>query len=223
MAVWPGDPPFTRETVLSFACGDEVEVSRLGLSSHAGTHVDAPAHFLASGPGVDQLALEAMVGPCLVVEALEHDVLGPEDLGSQVAERILFKTKNSLSPAEPAFDPGFVALGVPLARELLRRRVRLVGVDGPSVEPFSAPGYPVHHLLLGAGVVVLEGLDLSLVGPGRYWLWCLPLKVAGADGAPARVVLVSGAETQQASSDAVPSGHRRPARRPAPGPARPGP
>lgn len=198
LPTWPGDPPFRRELASSMRRGDPCDVSRIDCGVHTGTHVDAPAHFVPGAPGVDQLSLEVLIGPCLVVEASPGgSELGPEALPRDAGERVLFKTRNSRRwlEGDTAFDRDFVAVGESLARSLVERRVRLVGVDYLSVESFHAPrSHPVHHLLLEAGLVVVEGLDLSRVEAGRYQLYCLPTKLVGSDGAPARAILVEASE-----------------------------
>jgi arylformamidase len=190
---WPGDPPFKRELASAISRGDSANVSRLDFGAHTGTHVDAPVHFIEGRPGVDKLSLEVLVGPCRVVEAR---AAGPELTPTEIperAERLLIKTSNSRlwdNPDGP-FAEDFVAVGEELARRLVADGVRLVGVDYLSVESFRAPrAHPVHHLLLEAGVVIVEGLDLWHVDPGAYELYCLPLKLVGSDGGPARVILV---------------------------------
>lgn len=194
LPTWPGDPHFSRHLASSIAGGDPANVSRLDFGAHTGTHVDAPVHFLPGGGGVETIPLEALVGPCLVVEADPpgHD-LRPQDLPPGDATRILFKTRNSSHWArgDGEFDTEFVAVGPELARALVERQIRLVGVDYLSVESFhAAPDHPVHHALLEARMAVVEGLDLSQVEPGPYQLYCLPARIVGSDGAPARVLLV---------------------------------
>jgi len=192
MPVWPGDPPVTTTRL-----GEALPaISELRLSTHVGTHVDPPAHFIAGGVTVDQLPLDALVGPAWVAH-----IRGPGPItaaalaGADIppaTSRLLFRTDNSEHP-NTAFDPGYVALAPDAAEWLLARSIRLIGIDAPSIEPFDAAGEPVHHRLLGAGVIIVEGLALAVVEPGAYELICLPLRIAGGDGAPARVVLGRGA------------------------------
>jgi arylformamidase len=182
MPTYPGDPTVQLTRALSIAEGDAANVSRLDFGVHTGTHVDAPLHFVEGGPSVEQLRLDNLVGPAVVVDApdLPDDVELPEG-----AERILFKTRNSELWASDDFVEDFVSVGLPLARRLAENHVRLVGIDYLSI------GDPaVHELLLGLGIVVVEGLDLRGVAAGSYELFCLPLKLVGSDGAPARTVLV---------------------------------
>jgi arylformamidase len=194
LPTWPGDPKVSLERVSSIAKGDAANVSRLDAGVHTGTHVDAPVHFVDGATGIDSIPLETLVGPCLVVEAdppwLE---LRAEDLPATPHTRILFKTRNSARWAarKVDFETEFVAVGLELARRLVAEDKILVGVDYLSVESYHAPfEHPVHHTLLEARIVVIEGLDLSGVEPGEYDLYCLPLKLVASDGAPARTMLV---------------------------------
>src|SRR5919202_1738652 len=180
LPTWPGDPPFRRRLATALSRGDPANVSQLDFGAHTGTHVDAPVHFIEGAAGIDGLALDVLVGRCLVISAEPPgNELRPEDLPAGAGERILFKTRNSRHWASglPEFDREFVSVGEALAAELVSRDVRLVGVDYLSVERFHAPfEHPVHRRLLQAGVVIFEGLDLSAVAPGEYELWCLPLR-----------------------------------------------
>jgi arylformamidase len=194
LPTWPGDPKVSLVRASSIANGDAANVSRLDAGVHTGTHVDAPLHFVDGAPGIDSIPIETLVGPCLVVAADPPGLdLRPEDLPATHHTRILFKTRNSRrwAAADEAFDTEFVAVGPELADQLVAEGKRLVGVDYLSVESYHAPfEHPVHHTLLEARIVVIEGLELSQVEPGEYDLYCLPLKLVGSDGAPARTVLV---------------------------------
>ena len=195
LVVWPGDPPIRITQPHHLDRGDEATVSRLDMGAHTGTHVDAPAHFVPGGSGVDDLDLNVLVGPALVVDARQADALSAEVLETLPiptgTERVLFRTRNSdlWARGEPEFHEDFVAITEDGARWLIERGVRLVGVDYLSVAPFDAVT-PTHRALLHAGVVAIEGLDLSGIGPGAYQLVCLPLKIVGTDGAPARAILI---------------------------------
>jgi arylformamidase len=185
MPVWPGDPALEVELAAAIADGAEANVTRLALSAHTGTHVDAPVHFLEGAAGVEKLPLDALVGPCLVVSATD---VGGEIQAEAVppdAERVLFKTRNAELWAGEGFVEDSVCLSPEAAREVVRRRIRLVGIDYLTIG-----GPEAHRTLLAAGVVPLEGLDLRAVEPGAYRIVCLPLKLVGADGAPARTVLL---------------------------------
>jgi arylformamidase len=182
MPVYPGDPDVRLSRERAIAKGDPANVGRLDFGLHTGTHVDAPLHFIEGAAGVEALSLDVLVGPAVVVEApeLQDDVPLPAGAG-----RILFKTRNSELWVRDEFAEDHVSVGRGLAARLTAANVRLVGIDYLSIGDAA-----VHELLLGLGVVVLEGLDLRGVEPGEYELVCLPLKVVGADGAPARTVLL---------------------------------
>jgi len=193
MIVYDGDPAVALDRVQSIATGGICNLSRLGFGVHTGTHVDAPVHFIEGGAGVETIPLEALMGPALVVDARDATADFDRPTLEQMAipggtERLLFRTSNSRLWDLPHFSPEFLGLTADGARYLLERGVRLVGMDYLSIAPMGNPA-PTHLALLGAGAVILEGLDLRQVEPGAYELRCLPLLVAGADGAPARVLL----------------------------------
>ncbi|NMC79829.1 MAG: cyclase family protein [Chloroflexi bacterium] len=197
--VWPGNPPVELERVEKIEEGAEANLSRLNTIVHCGTHVDAPYHFLADGKRVDHLSLEAMIGPAWVVqippevERITRPVL-EKVLPAERIERLLFRTRDSQQWQQGAtsFRKDLVSIAADGAQYLVERGVRLVGVDYLSVASFEEP-VPTHQILLGAQVVVLEGVNLAEVPPGAYELVCLPLKLAAAEAAPARVVLIANA------------------------------
>jgi arylformamidase len=195
LIVWPGDPPVKITRPFHLAQGDTATVSHLSMSAHSGTHVDAPAHFIPGGSGVEALDLNVLVGPALVIEALETDALSAdvlEELSIPArTQRVLFRTRDSdrWARGEREFSKDFVAITEDGARWLVARGVRLVGVDYLSVGSFSG-GDLTHRTLLNAGVIPVEGLNLSGIEPGVYQLVCLPLRIMGADGAPARAILI---------------------------------
>ena len=195
LVVWPGDPAIRITQPAHLDRGDLYTVSRLDLGAHTGTHVDAPAHFVPGGAGVDRLDLELLVGPAQVVHVPEASVLTPEVLESLSippgAERLLFRTRNSAlwAGGEEGFREDYVAFSDAGARWLIARGVRLVGIDYLSISTYTDL-MPPHRTLLGAGVIVVEGLDLSGIDPGLYRLVCLPLKLVDGDGAPARAILI---------------------------------
>lgn len=193
LPVWPGDPQVRVERTACIAEGSECNLTRITMGAHAGTHVDAPRHFIDGAAGVDAMPLEPLIGSCRVIE-VKDDVVRRrhlENAGIEKGERILIKTANSsLWRAGAPFHESFVALDEDAAAFLAERSVALVGIDYCSIEPFHAlPGHPVHRLLLKRGIVILEGIDLSEVPEGSYELICLPLKIEGGDGAPARALL----------------------------------
>jgi arylformamidase len=197
MPIWPGDPRLSMRLASSIAKGGVANVTRIEMGAHTGTHMDAPFHFHANGHTVDGLSLDILIGPCRVFDLgsvsdhITRAALEKCDLGG--VTRALFKTRNSLRWAKDdhEFDKGFAAIAADAAKHLVERGVKLVGVDYLSVEAFGSESFPVHDTLLGAGVVIIEGLNLAGVSAGDYELIALPIKLKGADGAPARVVLRS--------------------------------
>ncbi len=195
IAVWPGDPPYGAEELSSVQAGDAFRVSRLAMGSHTGTHVDAPAHALRDGAGVDALPLEVLWGPASLRALGGERVIGARALASlalpEDCRRLLLCTGDTRGDEVGAqgFDPTFAALDAAAAGWLVARGVVLVGIDSPSVEPFGEAMGPVHRVLLAAGVVIVEGLALGGVPAGEYEFVCLPIKVRGGDGAPARALL----------------------------------
>lgn len=192
MPVYPGDPPVSLDPWTSLEQGAGFAVSVLTLGTHAGTHVDAPAHCIPGGVGIEALPLDALCGPAYLLDLGEPDAapvaIGRRALGAlpDGCERLLLRTHDGrLWQGEALPDLG---LDLDAAALLTNRGVRLVGIDRLSIAPAGDP-LPVHRLLLAAGVVILEGLDLRAAPPGSCELFCLPLKLAGADGAPARVAL----------------------------------
>jgi arylformamidase len=189
LPVWPGDPPVVIERI-----ADNPAVSRISMSSHAGTHIDPPAHFFPDGITVDQLPLDLLVGPAWLVRfsgpgPITATMLESADIPAGVT-RLLICTRNSDGPVITAFDEQFVALAPDAAQWVIARGVRLVGIDGPGIGPYAEDvSTAVHLSLLEAGVIPLEGLNLAGVTPGAYELMCLPLALADGDGAPARVLL----------------------------------
>ncbi len=195
LAVWPGDPPVNISQSSHIAKGDIATISLLNFGAHTGTHVDAPAHFILNGNGVDTIDLDILVGQTLVVEALDVTSLTVSALESLLIphgfDRILFHTRNSRlwEKGSSTFHSEYVAIPEDGAKWLVSRGFRLVGIDYLSVAPFEN-GAPTHRELLSAGVVVVEGLDLRGIRPGIYEMICLPLKIVGIDGAPARAILI---------------------------------
>jgi len=196
LPTWPGDPRPELKLFASMDEGSLYNATRLSAGIHMGTHIDAPRHFINDGRTVEQLPLEVLTGPCYVVQLPD----GVEEITSKVLERteitpemkrILFGTRNShlWARGESEFQTDFVAITEDGAEWLVERGVQLVGVDYLSVAPYSDP-IPTHLVFLKAGVIVVEGLNLSNVMRGFYDLYCLPLKIAGCDGAPARAILI---------------------------------
>jgi arylformamidase len=188
---WPGDPCLEVEPVLLLEKGDGARVSRITLGDHSGTHLDTPAHMLEDGASLDDIPLSSLMGRALVADLRGCAAIGLRELeGLPLAgeERLLLRTDNSSLWTKPDFCPDFVALTPEGAEYLVSKGIRLVGIDYLSIESFNGDG-SVHRTLLGNGVVILEGLDLSVIPAGVYELICLPLRIAGGAGAPVRAVL----------------------------------
>jgi arylformamidase len=196
LPVWPGDPRVVLEQLSSMDAGAHDNVSRLICSVHSGTHVDAPHHFLNDHRTVENLSLDVLVGPALVIEfPQEVDLITADNLENSAipsgTTRLLLKTHNSKlwEKHSGEFSKDFVGVSEDGARWLVGAGMKLVGIDYLSIAPFSQ-GTLIHRELLKPGMILLEGLDLSAVSPGIYELFCLPLKLSGSDGAPARAILI---------------------------------
>jgi arylformamidase len=193
MTHWPDDPPPRVERVLDLARGDACTLTHLDLSAHTGTHVDAPAHFVAGAATLDDLAADALVGPARVLAIADPHRVTATELGRarlRRGERVLLRTANSARGILHApFAADYVALDLGAARLLAARGVRAVGIDALSIGAPGGEGEEVHRVLFAAGIWVVEGLDLAAAPAGRIDLVCLPLRLAGAEGAPARVMV----------------------------------
>jgi arylformamidase len=194
LPLWPGDVPLELERVQQINNGDISNVTKITCSVHVGTHIDAPVHFLEDGKGIESLSFRVLNGRAYVVDLPKVDLITSavlENAGLPPrTRRVLFKTKNSQFWNDPHhdFQTEFVGLDETASRWLVKKGVQLVGVDYLSVAPYDTP-QPTHKVLLAHEVVILEGLDLRQVSQGRYMLHCLPLKISGSDGAPARAIL----------------------------------
>ena len=193
MVTWPGDPPARIAHALDLEKGDPCTVSLIDMGAHTGTHMDAPAHFVRGGSGIDTLPLGTAIGSARVIAIQDPESIKPEELRRhrlRRGERILFKTGNSERCwNRDTFVEDFVYISAAAAQYLVEREILLVGIDYLSVGGFTADGRETHQTLLGAGIWIIEGLNLTGVDPGTYELVCLPLRIVGADGAPARAVL----------------------------------
>jgi arylformamidase len=191
MAVYEGDPQFRLKRTSSVE-EDGVCLSEASLSLHAGTHVDAPAHYLADGRSIDELPPIVGRAKVLDLSSVKSEITG-EDLrgcGLRKGDVALFKTSNSQLLGLKTFSHGFVSLSLGGAEYLVSREVKAAGIDYFSIESFHSERKPVHKLLLGAGIPIIEGLDLRKISPGVYSIFCLPLPIRGAEAAPARCILV---------------------------------
>jgi len=193
---WPTDQGFVRHLTSDLSKGDDATVSVLEMSAHAGSHIDAPSHFISDAGGIETLPLDVLTGVAVVADLTHVD--GPitaDDLEGVPPgiERLIAKTRNSgWSKTGTEFRRDYVALDESAAQWCIEYGVRLVGIDYLSIEPFDGGelGYPTHRTLLEDEIVVIEGLDLEGIEPGPYFLVALPILIPEADGAPARVLLL---------------------------------
>ncbi len=195
MPTWPGDPAVTIEPASRIEKGDHSNFSRLSFGNHIGTHIDPPIHFIPGGKTVDQLDLSALYGPARVIDMthIKYAITQKELEAAKLDRneiRILFKTRNSLLWTEPGFQKDYVAFTQDAAQWLVDRGVKLVGIDYLSAELFTSPEPLAHRALLGAGIIIVEGLNLREIEPKSYTLACLPLLIKDGDGAPARAILI---------------------------------
>jgi arylformamidase len=193
MAAWPGDAPFQRTSTLKIAKGDACNLSQISTTAHIGTHMDAPRHYLEGAAGMESLPISAGIGPARVIEIRSHEAIRIAELEPHRllnGERILFKTANSATCwNSDDFQKQYIYIPPETAHYLAECGVQTVGVDYLSVGGFEQGGAETHRILLQAGIWIIEGLMLEHVQPGEYELVCLPLRIIGGDGAPARAVL----------------------------------
>ena len=193
MVHWPGDAPFHRELTMAMERGDVCNVSKMTSTVHVGTHMDAPVHFLKDGKGMETMPIEATIGRARVIAIRDPEAIRVKELEGQgitKGERILFRTQNSERAwRTDEFQKKFVFIASEAAEYLAAKQVLVAGVDYLSVGAFEGDGPQTHRALLEGGVWIIEGLRLGEVEPGEYEMICLPLKLVGSDGAPARAVL----------------------------------
>jgi arylformamidase len=193
MVTWPGDAPFERIDTLQIANGDPCNLSEIRSSAHIGTHMDAPRHYLPDAAGIETMPIAAGIGRARVIEIRDPEVIRTSELAAHhlgQGERVLFKTRNSEYVWKTdRFQEKYVSISPEAARYLAECGVQTVGVDYLSVGGFEKGGPETHRILLEAGIWIIEGLMLGHVEPGDYELVCLPLKIVGGDGAPARAAL----------------------------------
>ena len=193
--VYPGNPEIDITLQQAVAKGAGANVSAIRFGSHTGTHADASRHFFDDGQPVDQIPLDRLIGPALLVSfpddvrAVGAAELKAHDLKGR--KRILLRTRNSALLSQKQFAPDYTYLAPDGAEYLVDQGIELVGIDYLSIEQFHSGHHRTHRTLLAKSVVILEGLDLSVPPPGEYQLICLPLRIEGCDGAPARAVLIA--------------------------------
>lgn len=196
LPTYPGDPPVVIEPIKQIGKGSRSNVSRVSFGDHTGTHFDPPLHFIPGGKAIDQLDLNVLYGPARVVDftRVEREITARDLARARIPARVtrlLFKTRSSMLWARAGFQREYVGIAWDAADWLVARGVKLVGVDYLSVETYGAPEPRTHRTLLGAGVIIVEGLDLRGVPPGKYTFVGLPLKIANGDGAPGRALLLA--------------------------------
>lgn len=196
MPTWPGDPSVVIESVKQIGKGSRSNVSRVSFSDHTGTHFDPPLHFIPGGKTVDQLDLNVLYGPARVVDftRVEREITARDLERARIPRRVtrlLFKTRSSMLWERAGFQQNYIGIAWDAAEWLVARGVQLVGVDYLSVETYGASEPRTHRTLLGAGIVIVEGLDLRGIKPGKYTFIGLPLKIQNGDGAPGRAILIA--------------------------------
>lgn len=196
MVIWPNSPK--PKITLKAASSDKAATTKITMTSHVGTHVDAPRHFLKKGTTVDEIDPNKLVGSCKVIDLTNFfKTGGPAEIGwahfgtfkIKKGDRLLLKTGNYKFLSAKKFTKDYISLSQDAAKNLIKRQIALIGTDYYGIEKKSNPGHPIHKLLLEAGIVVVEGLDMTDVPGGEYQMACAPLKLVGADASPARVFL----------------------------------
>lgn len=192
---YPGHPPFSREPIGRTRGRGALELSKLVMSAHAGTHLDFPAHFIPGGKHIDDYPIRRFILPAQVVTIEDKEAIRPSELENRdikPGDALLFKTDNSLSGrcTSGVFSKSFVYMSPEAADFCVDEKVSLVGIDYGSIDRYDAQDFPAHHKLLGNDILILESINLKGVPPGSYTLFCLPLKIKGAEGSPARAILI---------------------------------
>jgi arylformamidase len=190
LPVWPGDVPFSTETTWQMGEGCPVQVARIAMSTHTGAHCDAPSHYDADGLSIDQVALDAYIGRCRVIDCIGASPVLPEHVAhalQDVPARVLLRTYRK-APVE-RWDAGFAAVEPATIELLAEHGVRLVGIDTPSLDPQQSKTMDAHQAVRACRMAILEGVVLDAVAAGDYELIALPLRLAGLDASPVRAVL----------------------------------
>jgi len=195
MVHWPTDPSVRIERIADMDQGAVCNVSKVEMCAHVGTHMDGLNHFIKDGAPLDTVPFDAVIGPCRIIEIKDTDSVKRDELKKhnlRKGERILLKTRNSKRQWwDEDFDTRFIHISKDAAQHMVERDIRTIGIDYLSVGGYERDGVECHQVLLGAGVWIIEGLNLTKVKPGKYDLICLPVKIRNSDGAPARAVLRS--------------------------------
>jgi len=192
---YPGAPPYSRELVSRKKERLPLELSKLVMSAHSGTHLDFPAHFISGGKHIDEYPAQRFILPAQVVSIEDKEAIRPselENLDIKRGDALLFKTDNSISGrcTSGVFSESFVYMSPEAADFCVKKKVSLVGIDYGTIDRYDDKDFPAHLKLLGNNILILESINLKEVPPGRYTLFCLPLKIKGAEGSPARAILI---------------------------------
>jgi len=194
--VYPGDTPFSRDSIWTIKESGICDLSKLTMSAHSGTHIDAPAHFIQGGKTIDQYSVQDFILPAQVLDIEDREAIRPSELENfhiDPGDALLFKTENSRQGRcrTGGFSEDFVYLSSEAADFCVAKEVCLVGIDYITIEKYGNEAFPAHRKILGNNVPVLEGIDLGGVPPGRYTLLCLPLKIKGCEASPVRAILLA--------------------------------
>jgi len=192
---YPRTPPYSRELVYKIKDGKPFDLSKLVMCAHSGTHLDAPSHFILNGKNIDDYPAQRFILPAQVISIEDKEAVRPselENLDIKPGDAILFKTDNSVSGrcTSGVFSQSFVYMSSEAADFCIEKKVSLVGIDYNAIDKYGDKDLPVHYKLLGNDILILEGINLKEVPPGRYTLFCPPLKIKGAEGSPARAILI---------------------------------
>ncbi len=192
---YPGDTPYSRDLMLTIEDSGISNVSKLVMSAHSGTHLDAPLHFIPNAKSIDEYSVQQFILTAQVVNIEDREAIRPselENLDIKQGDALLFKTDNSISGRcrSGVFSESFVYLSPEAADFCVEKKVSLVGIDYATIERYGDEAFPVHHKILGSNILILEGINLKGVPTGRYTLFCLPLKIKGGEAAPVRAILV---------------------------------
>lgn len=193
ITVWPGDEAVEIENRASIEKGDRCNIHGINIGLHVATHLDTPLHFIKDGASLDQFELTSFCGRCKVFDMTGKKQITVDDISNLDIERddvVLFKTDNSSLSLDMPFEHGFVAIDETAATYLAQKKIKALGMDYLSVEAYRFPGNRVHHILLGEGIILIEGLDLSNADEGEYFMVFFPLKIKGVEASPVRAVLL---------------------------------
>ena len=190
-----GDTPYSRDLIWTIKDHGNYDLSRLIMSAHSGTHIDAPSHFIPHTKSIDQYTIQDFILSAQVVKIKDNETIQPqefENLDIKPGDALLFKTDNSMSGRcrSGVFSESFVYLSSEAAEVCVEKKVSLVGIDYISIEKYGDEAFPSHRKILGNNMLILEGIDLKMVPPGKYTLFCLPLKIKGGEASPVRAILL---------------------------------